>query len=199
MPTASTWYNFIWIPHRVGGEYGAANTDNCNYGILVLFYMTSNSDVWFTVHLTNNTIQAPQQHNNNTWRGIQNVLTSTSTTDSLSAAQGKVLNDKIERCTPKYTNVGFTNITANTSWQTVLNNWTAPANGWLCVYLSYNVANGNPSAYIGTDGNQAQLAPRANGNGARDFSLVGPVFKGHKYSVGCVACKPTQITFTQIT
>lgn len=31
----------------------------------------------------------------NTWRGIQNNLTSTSTTDSLSAAQGKALNDKI--------------------------------------------------------------------------------------------------------
>ena len=30
----------------------------------------------------------------NTWRGIQNNLTSTSTTDSLSAAQGKALNDK---------------------------------------------------------------------------------------------------------
>ena len=30
-----------------------------------------------------------------TWRGIQNNLTSTSTTDSLSAAQGKALNDKI--------------------------------------------------------------------------------------------------------
>lgn len=29
----------------------------------------------------------------NTWRGIQNNLTSTSTTDSLSAAQGKILND----------------------------------------------------------------------------------------------------------
>ena len=31
--------------------------------------------------------------NPNTWRGIQNNLTSTSTTDSLSAAQGKALND----------------------------------------------------------------------------------------------------------
>lgn len=30
-----------------------------------------------------------------TWRGIQNNLTSTSTTDSLSAAQGKALNDKL--------------------------------------------------------------------------------------------------------
>lgn len=31
--------------------------------------------------------------NTNTWRGIQNNLTSTSTTDSLAAAQGKALND----------------------------------------------------------------------------------------------------------
>ena len=35
-----------------------------------------------------------------TWRGIQNNLTSTSTTDSLSAAQGKILNDKLgTQCT----------------------------------------------------------------------------------------------------
>ena len=39
-----------------------------------------------------------------TWRGIQNNLTSDSTTDSLSAAQGKVLND---------TKVGFANVTAS--------------------------------------------------------------------------------------
>lgn len=32
----------------------------------------------------------------NTWRGIQNNLTSTSTSDSLSAAQGKLLNEKIK-------------------------------------------------------------------------------------------------------
>lgn len=32
----------------------------------------------------------------NTQRGIQNVLTSTSTTESLSAAQGKVLNDRLK-------------------------------------------------------------------------------------------------------
>jgi hypothetical protein len=33
----------------------------------------------------------------NTWRGIQNNLTSTSTTDSLSAAQGKALNDALAK------------------------------------------------------------------------------------------------------
>ena len=37
----------------------------------------------------------PPTTDTNTWRGIQNNLTSTSTTDSLSAAQGKALNDKI--------------------------------------------------------------------------------------------------------
>lgn len=36
----------------------------------------------------------------NTWRGIQNNLTSTSTTDSLSAYQGKVLNDKFSSYVP---------------------------------------------------------------------------------------------------
>lgn len=36
----------------------------------------------------------------NTWRGIQDNLTSTSTTDSLSANQGKVLNDKFAKYLP---------------------------------------------------------------------------------------------------
>ena len=40
---------------------------------------------------------------NNTWRGIQNNLTSTSTTDSLSANQGKILNE---------TKVGFAEVNA---------------------------------------------------------------------------------------
>ena len=40
-----------------------------------------------------------QDNDTNTWRGIQNNLTSTSTTDSLSAAQGKALYDKLKACT----------------------------------------------------------------------------------------------------
>lgn len=42
----------------------------------------------------------PPTTDTNTWRGIQNNLTSTSTTDSLSAAQGKVLNDKFASYVP---------------------------------------------------------------------------------------------------
>lgn len=49
----------------------------------------------FTMNQSGNATIALSDTNTNTWRGIQNNLTSTSTSDSLSAAQGKVLNDKI--------------------------------------------------------------------------------------------------------
>lgn len=50
--------------------------------------------------------------NTNTWRGIQNNLTSTSTTDSLSAAQGKALNDKFRSYLPLSGGTMTGNITA---------------------------------------------------------------------------------------
>lgn len=57
------------------------------------------SGTTFTVTRTNGTtFTFTQQDNNtdtNTWRPVQNNLTSTSTTDCLSAYQGKVLNDKL--------------------------------------------------------------------------------------------------------
>lgn len=34
------WYNFIYTPHRSGGNSGSASGDNCNYGNLELFSMT---------------------------------------------------------------------------------------------------------------------------------------------------------------
>lgn len=48
----------------------------------------------------------------NTWRGIQNNLTSTSTTDSLSAAQGKVLKDTISSLVNQYV-IGVTSLATN--------------------------------------------------------------------------------------
>ena len=54
----------------------------------------------------------------NTWRGIQNNLTSTSTTDSLSAAQGKALNDVLEKIT--LCGLKSVNVTANSDY----NNFT---------------------------------------------------------------------------
>lgn len=39
--TISTgWYNFLYIPHRDGGNNGAADGDNHQYGNLILFGMT---------------------------------------------------------------------------------------------------------------------------------------------------------------
>lgn len=48
----------------------------------------------FTMNQSGNT--TIELTDNNTWRGIQNNLTSDSTTDSLSAAQGKVLKDLVD-------------------------------------------------------------------------------------------------------
>ena len=49
-----------------------------------------------TAYQLNKTVPADAKFTDtNTWRGVQNNLSSTSTSDSLSAAQGKVLNDRI--------------------------------------------------------------------------------------------------------
>jgi hypothetical protein len=62
MPTSATWYNYLYMPHRIGGNYGAAQSDNCNYGTLLLFYMTSTNSAWFKVQLISGTRQAPHQY-----------------------------------------------------------------------------------------------------------------------------------------
>lgn len=67
----------------------------------------------FTLNQTGNTTIALTD--NNSWRGIQNNLTSTSTTDSLSAAQGKVLNDKFASYVPISRTVNGKALSANIS------------------------------------------------------------------------------------
>lgn len=41
IPGGGAWYNYIWVPHRSGGNSGAASGDNCNYGTLYLYTMNS--------------------------------------------------------------------------------------------------------------------------------------------------------------
>ena len=41
MTIPAGWYNYLYIPHRTGGKNGAASGDNCQYGTLLLFGMTS--------------------------------------------------------------------------------------------------------------------------------------------------------------
>lgn len=43
---AAGWYNFIYSPHRSGGNNGAASGDNHLYGNLILMSMTDNFGCW---------------------------------------------------------------------------------------------------------------------------------------------------------
>lgn len=42
----AAWYNFLYIPHRSGGISGAAHDDNCDFGTLLLFGMTTANQAW---------------------------------------------------------------------------------------------------------------------------------------------------------
>ncbi len=52
------WYNYLWIPHREGGANGAANSDNCNSGTLLLFPLTPTSSLtyWWWIRYTGSAI-----------------------------------------------------------------------------------------------------------------------------------------------
>jgi len=70
----------------------ADNNGGTNYAVL----HTGNSSVSKSGETLTVKINGTQQSLTNTWRGIQNNLSSESTTDSLSAKQGKVLNEYAE-------------------------------------------------------------------------------------------------------
>lgn len=52
---AGSWYNFLYIPHRSGGDKGAANGDNCNYGTLFLMGMTG-ANGYYRIRFSNSSI-----------------------------------------------------------------------------------------------------------------------------------------------
>lgn len=73
------------------GAYGPKDNATPGYGSTFnVPYLTVNAAGHVTA-ISTKTVKIPAS--DNTWRGIQNNLTSTSTSDSLSAAQGKVLQD----------------------------------------------------------------------------------------------------------
>lgn len=99
------WYNFLYIPHRSGGMNGSAYGDNCNYGTLLLYGMTlGGQGIHWRIRYASGIQDVQQVVDTNTWRGIQNNLTSDSTTESLSAAMGKKLqNEKMPYSGGKFT------------------------------------------------------------------------------------------------
>ncbi len=42
----SGWHNYLYIPHRTGGNSGAAQSDNHNYGIMIMTGMTSDNGIY---------------------------------------------------------------------------------------------------------------------------------------------------------
>lgn len=40
------WYNYIYVPHRNGGINGVAQSDNCNYGSMLLFGMNNSNGIF---------------------------------------------------------------------------------------------------------------------------------------------------------
>ena len=76
------------------GSYGPSANATPGYGATFnVPYLTVDAKGRVTAASTK-TVKIPASDNTNTWRGIQNVLTSTSTTDSLSANMGKKLQDE---------------------------------------------------------------------------------------------------------
>jgi len=57
-PDGNTWYSFIYIPHRTG-----IDGDNYQYGSLLLFNMTSNTNNMWICHLIGATWYPPQRIN----------------------------------------------------------------------------------------------------------------------------------------
>lgn len=77
-----------------GGAANSANKLNTNAGSAIKpVYFSNGIPVACTHTIQSDVPENAKFTDTNTWRGIQNNLTSTSTTDSLSAYQGKLLND----------------------------------------------------------------------------------------------------------
>lgn len=91
-------------------------------------YFLSGKPVATTYQLNASVPAGAKFTDTNTWRPVENVLTSTSTSNSLSAAQGKVLKDSLDQTNAKVNNIqiGGRNLARGTSsdWSS----WIAPPN-----------------------------------------------------------------------
>lgn len=102
---------------------------------------------------------------NNTWRGIQDNLTSTSTTDSLSANQGKILNETKMPHKTITTATDFNTLTDTCIYHIkVSNNTNAPSSGHGTLYVDYNV--GTPYQIFVCDGSTIDSYKRWRTSGA---------------------------------
>ncbi len=102
---------------------------------------------------------------NNTWRGIQDNLLSTSTTDSLSANQGKILNETKMPHKTITTATDFNTLTDTCIYHIkVSNNTNAPSHNHGTLYVDYNV--GTPYQIYFCDGGSINAYKRWRASGA---------------------------------
>ncbi len=103
--TKSAWKTFAWTDHThnyagsssAGGAATSANKLNTNAGSATQpVYFSNGVPTACTYTLGKSVPSDAKFTDTNTWRGIQNNLTSDSTSDSLSAAQGKALKGLID-------------------------------------------------------------------------------------------------------
>lgn len=137
------------------GNIGLGNVDNTADSAKSVKYATSAGSApangGNSATVNGNTVNSNVPANakfTDTWRGIQNNLTSTSTTDSLSAAQGKALNDKI------------TALNSNLIKYTQL---TTSVNGWIKLNDKVNIVYGSfPASSMVKDGNVGGYSTEIN-------------------------------------
>lgn len=128
-----------------GGDFKNFFIRNSNNKVWCKLLHDQNSSVSKSGETLTVKINDSTQTLTNTWRGIQNNLNSDSTTDSLSAAQGKALNNKFANYVPKVEGTG--SVVAH---QTSCNGWAGAKivipggyKSWMMcftirIYSSYN-------------------------------------------------------------
>lgn len=105
-------------PIYINGTASSASNYTLPAGSYLVYYNGTNFYFRTDGKLTMAGMVDTSNNNLNTWRGVQNNLTSTATDQSLSAAQGKILNEKITNWTATQTlaegttSVTFTGLTS---------------------------------------------------------------------------------------
>ena len=79
--TFSGWYNYCYIPHRFGGMNGTAQSDNHNYGNIILCHMTTGG-LFYNIRVSSGSIAQVYKFETNATQTVSlgNTLTSVSTT-----------------------------------------------------------------------------------------------------------------------
>ena len=159
---ANHWQPQLWFGAGKSGHmyYRNKNYNDNSWGDWLTILDSNNSSVSKSGETLTVKINGASQSLANTWRGIQNNLTSTSTTDSLSAAQGKALNDKFGSYLPLsggYMN-GSINNNGECSYIGYMPRKKAGGGGWAYTIVSCRDASNSTFMQLGVYGGENSLS-----------------------------------------